>query len=132
MDIHQADIDDLKQRVAKRNYSKYLLSMKLPRVRALTQQNIRFDFPVTALVGTNGGGKSTVLGAAAIAYKSVKPGEFFPKSNVGDTSMANWRIDYELIDHTFGHAAISRNARFVAAKWRREDLADRDVIYFPI
>ncbi|HEX2560376.1 ATP-binding protein, partial [Phenylobacterium sp.] len=131
MDIHQSDIDELKQRVAKRNYRKYLVEMKLSRVRALTDQTIRFDFPVTALIGTNGGGKSTVLGAAAIAYKSVKPGEFFPKANVGDTSMANWRIDYSIIDRD-GSGVASRNARFVAAKWRREELLDRDVAYFPI
>jgi len=133
VDIHKSDIDDLKQRVSKRNYRKYTLEMRLARVRALKDQKIRFEFPVTALIGTNGGGKSTVLGAAALAYKSVKPGDFFPKSNVGDTSMQNWRIDYELVDRDKEQAAnINRNARFVAAKWRREELVDRQVIYFPI
>lgn len=132
-DIHQSDIDELRQRVSKRNYRQYLLEMKLVRVRALRDQKIRFDFPVTALIGTNGGGKSTVLGAAAIAYKSVRPGEFFPKSNVGDASMANWRIDYDLIDRGANvSSTLARNARFVAAKWRRDELLGREVVYFPI
>ena len=43
----------------------------------------------TALIGPNGGGKSTVLGAAACAYREMRPGLFFPKSSIGDTSMSN-------------------------------------------
>jgi ABC-type branched-subunit amino acid transport system ATPase component len=132
-DIHQSDIDNLRQRASRRNYRKYLVEMRLGRVRALRDQRIRFDFPVTALIGTNGGGKSTVLGAAALAYKAIRPGEFFPKSNVGDVSMANWRIDYDLIDRDLSSSStISRNARFVAAKWRREELVQREVVHFPI
>lgn len=131
-DIHKSDIDELRQRVAKRNYRRYLLEIRLAKLRALRDQKIRFDFPVTALIGTNGGGKSTVLGAAALAYKSIRPGEFFPKSNVGDLSMANWRVEYELIDRDLNQNPLTRNARFVSAKWRRDDLLNRDVVHFPI
>lgn len=133
MDIHKSDIDELKQKVAKKNYAKYLLEMNIERVRALRGQKIKFDFPVTALIGTNGGGKSTVMGAAAIAYKSVKPGDFFPKATVGDNSMADWRIDYEIIDRSESQEVIrNKNARFASAKWRRDDFLDRDVVIFPI
>lgn len=131
-DVQPSDIAELKQRVAKRNYKKYITEMKIGRARGLKDQKLRFEFPVTALIGTNGGGKSTVLGAAALAYKSVKPGDFFPKSNVGDNSMANWRIDYDLIDRDVQVDPMARNARFVASKWRRDDLLDREVLYFPI
>jgi len=131
MEIQQSHVEDLRQRVLKRNYRKYLSEMKIVKVRGLNEQTIRFDFPVTAIIGTNGGGKSTVLGAAAIAYKSVRPGEFFPKSNVGDVSMSNWRVEYQLVDKDVA-GSTARNARFVAAKWRRDELLDRDVVYFPI
>ena len=47
--------------------------------------------------------------------------------------MANWRIDYDILDRTIEtKRTVSRNARFVSAKWRREDLAERDVLIFPI
>jgi len=108
-------------------------SLRLTNVRSFVNQTIHFDFPVTAIIGTNGGGKSTILGASALAYKSVKPGDFFPKSNIGDTSMANWRIDYDLLDRKLNPAApLTRSARFVAAKWRRENLVERDVVVAPI
>jgi hypothetical protein len=68
-----------------------------------------------------------------LAYKAVKPGDYFPKSNVGDTSMANWRIDFNILDRTFAQKGnLNRNARFVSSKWRRDDLAERDVVIFPI
>lgn len=133
MDVRPADIVFLEERVKKLSYGRYMTSLRLTNVRSFVNQTITLDFPITAIIGTNGGGKSTILGALALAYKSVKPGDFFPKSNIGDTSMANWRIDYDLIDRKINSAGIiSRSARFVAAKWRRENLVERDVVVIPI
>jgi len=133
MDVRQTDIESLEEKVKKLSYNKYLPSLRLSNVRSFTNQTITFDFPVTAIIGTNGGGKSTILGAAALAYKNVKPADFFPKSNVSDTSMANWRIDYDIIDRTVNKAGvIQRNARFASAKWRRDIVVERDVVVIPI
>lgn len=133
MDIRQSDIESLEEKAKKLSYEKYLPRLKLSNVRSFKNQTINFDFPVTAIIGTNGGGKSTILGAVALAYKDVKPGDFFPKSNIGDTSMSNWRIDYDIIDRTINKsAAIPRNARFVSAKWRRDAVLDRNVVVIPI
>jgi AAA domain, putative AbiEii toxin, Type IV TA system len=47
--------------------------------------------------------------------------------------MANWRIDYDILDRTVAkNGTLSRNARFASAKWRREDLLERDVLLFKI
>ena len=133
MDVRQSDIESLEEKVKKLSYQKYLPSLRLSNVRSFTNQKINFDFPVTAIIGTNGGGKSTILGAAALAYKDVRPGEFFPKSNIGDTSMANWRIDYDLVDRSLNKAGVmQRNARFVSAKWKRDQVAERNVVVIPI
>lgn len=78
MDVQQSDIDNLEERVKKLSYQTYLPVLRMSNVRSFNRQTINFDFPVTAIIGTNGGGKSTVLGAAALAYKSIKPGDFFP------------------------------------------------------
>ncbi|MCX8996400.1 AAA family ATPase [Rhizobiaceae bacterium BDR2-2] len=133
MDVRPSDIESLEEKVKKLSYEKYLPNLRLSNVRSFTNQTINFDFPVTAIIGTNGGGKSTILGAAALAYKDVKPGEFFPKSNIGDTSMANWRIDYDIIDRKMNKTGrIQRNARFVSAKWRRDTVMERNVVVIPI
>jgi predicted ATP-binding protein involved in virulence len=75
----------LLEKVSNRSYGKYLLKISLARARAFTDKAISFDFPVTALVGPNGGGKTTVLGAAACAYKTVKPSLYFSKSGKFDS-----------------------------------------------
>ena len=90
--MRSSDIESLEEKVKKLAYDRYLPSLRLSNVRSFTNQIIKFDFPVTAVIGTNGGGKSTILVAAALSYKQVKPGDFFPKSNIGDTSMSNSRI----------------------------------------
>lgn len=134
MDVQPSDIESLTEKVRKLSYDKYLPSLRLSNVRSFTNQTVTFDFPVTAIIGTNGGGKSTILGAIALAYKDVKPGDFFPKSNIGDTSMANWRIDYDVLDRNGVNKTgpVQRNARFVSAKWRRENVMERGVVVIPI
>ena len=67
------------QRVSGNNYRQFLKKCTLKNIRGFLDQVIEFKSPVTALIGTNGGGKSTILGAAALAYKDVKPGQFFPR-----------------------------------------------------
>lgn len=133
MDIRDSDIVTLEEKVRNLKYNKYLRSLIMSNVRSFEHQEITFDFPVTAIIGTNGGGKSTILGAAALAYLSVKPGDFFPKSNIGDNSMANWRIDYKVIDREAkNNGELSTNARFTSAKWRRSKALNRDVVVIPI
>jgi predicted ATPase len=133
MDVHKSDIDSLEEKVKKLAYVKYLSSIRLSNVRSFANQTITFDFPVTAIIGTNGGGKSTILGSTALAYKSVRPRDFFPKSNIGDTSMSNWRIDYDILDRKLNTTGIfSRNSRFVSAKWKRDSVVDRQVVVIPI
>jgi AAA15 family ATPase/GTPase len=132
-EIRESTIRELLDKVKKQNVGAYLRRIKLNKVRAFADQAVEFDFPVTALIGTNGGGKSTVLGAAAIAHKAVRPGLFFPKSSIGDESMSNWSIGYEIVDKkTNPTQTITRNARFRNSKWVRDDLIDRSVLYFGI
>ena len=87
-EIRHSQLVALIEKVHRLNYSKYLRTVHLKRIRGLQDAQVNFDFPVTALIGPNGGGKSTVLSAAACAYKKKKPGLFFPKSSIGDDSMS--------------------------------------------
>lgn len=118
--IRQSTINALRQKVARKNYGKYLLKINLVHVRGLRDQTIIFEFPVTALIGPNGGGKTTILGAAATAYSSIKPRQFFTKSGRFDDSMANWRMEYELIDRDVSQTdTFRRTAAFHSSKWSR-------------
>ena len=132
-EIRDNEIRDLLQKVKTQKYGNYLRKIRLTKVRAFTDEVVDFDFPVTALIGTNGGGKSTILGGAAIAYKSIRPSLFFPKSSIGDDSMSNWSIGYDLINKSERPTQlVQRSARFKNAKWARDDLIDRTVLYFGI
>jgi len=132
-EIRDNVIRDLLQKVKTQNFGIYLRRARLTKVRAFTDEVVEFDFPVTALIGTNGGGKSTVLGAAAIAHKTIRPALFFPKSSIGDEAMSNWSIGYDIIEKSKNPShAIQRSARFRNSKWVRDDLIDRPVLYFGI
>lgn len=132
-EIRASTRTQLLDKVRRHDYGRYLFKASIARIRGFVGEDITFDFPVTALIGPNGSGKSAVLGAAGCAYKPVKPGTFFPKSAVGDESMAGWRVEYELIDKQLNpRQLIKRTSNFRHAKWVRSDIADRDVLFFGI
>lgn len=131
-EIRDSEIRHLEDKVAAGNYGTYLRKVTLRRVRGFTDRVVSFDFPVTALVGPNGGGKSTILGAAGMAYKSMAPGRFFAKSGLYDASMKDWAIEYELIDKGLNpRLALQRTASFPKLKWNRKAIA-RHVVLFGV
>lgn len=120
-EIRDSEVKELLKKVQEKNYGKYLLKISIEKARAFKEKSITFDFPVTAIVGVNGGGKTTVLGAAACAYKTVKPSLFFAKSGRFDSSMQNWKFEYELIEKEIKPLdSIRRIAKFARYKWSRE------------
>jgi len=120
-------------KVRDNKFNQYVKSVTLKNVRGFSNEKVEFRCPVTALIGTNGGGKSTILGAVALAYKSIKPGQFFPKAFVGDESMSEWEIDLELTDKPIvKDKNISRTAKFKQSRWRRDNFPQRQVIYVEI
>jgi len=132
-EIRPSQLSALSDKVRRSNYATYLKSVRLNKVRGFNGAQVNFDFPVTALVGPNGGGKSTVLGAAACAYKSIKPSIFFPKSSIGDNSMSEWSIEYELIDKSKNQTGtIRRSSTFRQLKWVRGEVVTRPLSYFGI
>ncbi|WP_459549910.1 ATP-dependent nuclease [Nocardia sp. X0981] len=131
-EIRPSEIADLETKVSKGSYGKYLKRVILRRVRGFIDREVSFDFPVTALVGPNGGGKTTVLGAAALAYKDVLPGRFFAKSGKYDESMQNWTIEYEIIDKSINpRLPVTRTSSFKKLKWNR-NIVEREVLVFGV
>ncbi len=130
--VRESDINALQEKVADSNYRKYLKRVLLKKLRGFEDREVSFEFPVTALVGPNGGGKTTILGAAAMLYKSVMPRRFFAKSGKYDESMKDWAIEYDLIDRDLKERiGLQRTASFKALKWNR-NAVDREVLIFGV
>lgn len=120
--VRDGVINGLLEKAATRNYGQYLPKLTLKKVRGFIDQPVAFDFPVTAIIGPNGGGKTTVLGAAACAYKDVQPRRFFAKSGTYDESMQDWAIEYEILDreNLNPRESVRRTASFKNRRWKRE------------
>ena len=132
-EIRDSTKTQLIEKVRRHDYGKYLYKASIEKIRGFAGEDITFEFPVTALIGPNGSGKSSILGVAGCAYKTIKPGTFFPKSSVGDESMSDWRVEYELVEKQLNdRQLIKRSSNFRQAKWVRADVADRDVLFFGI
>ena len=131
-EIRPSQIKKLSEKVRKLNYEKYLYKINLIKCRAFEEQLIELDFPVTALIGPNGGGKTTILGACALLYDSIAPRQFFTRNKQLDEEMRNWAITYDAIDRSKSKAApLRRTASFSKEKWYR-DAIERDVIFFGV
>lgn len=131
-EIRQSTINGLLTKASSRSYNQYLPKIVLKKIRGLVDQPVSFDFPVTAIIGPNGGGKTTVMGAAGCAYRSVVPRRFFSKSGVYDESMQDWSIEYEIIDRSSNPKdSIRRTASFKNHRWNR-DAPERHVLIFGV
>ncbi|HGH4633726.1 TPA: ATP-dependent endonuclease [Enterobacter bugandensis] len=133
MKVSPNDLKIEMDKVRDNKFNKYVKRVTLRNVRGFAEEVVDFRTPVTALIGTNGGGKSTILGAVALAYKNIKPSKFFPKSFYGDDSMSEREIELEITDKQIANDKnITRTAKFKQLKWRRDSFPDRSVIYIEI
>lgn len=131
-EIRNSQLKKLEDKADKLNYEKYLSKIHIIKCRAFEEQVIRFDFPVTALIGPNGGGKTTILGACALLYDSVAPRQFFTRNKQLDEEMRNWSISYDAIDRTKSKMdVVKRTASFSKEKWYRDALK-RETLFFGV
>jgi predicted ATPase len=132
-EIRNSTINTLLEKTRKKNYRRYLSSIRLEKIRLFNGDRITFDFPVTALIGPNGGGKSTIIGVALLAYQSNKPSNIFKKSRVGDEGMNNWLMEFEIINKESNKTGTERfNLSFVNDVWNRSKTFHREVKFLSI
>jgi AAA15 family ATPase/GTPase len=129
-EVRDSTINSLLERARDRSYKKYLNKLNLRNVRGFVDQEISFDFPVTAIIGPNGGGKTTVLGAAAIIHREIPPRAFFSKSGRYDSGMQDWTIEYEITDRDISpRNPVQRTASFKNLKWNRDALGRQALLF---
>ncbi len=82
---HQ-EIQKIREQHAAKQWPKFLESLTINGLRGWTGQSVTFGFPVTALVGENGTGKSTILKTAACGYERAGAERtFYPSGFFLDT-----------------------------------------------
>ena len=99
------------------NWPRRLEWLEISGVRGWTGQRIDLSFPIVALVGENGSGKSTVLQAAAAAYRSTPKdryaSDFFPDTPFERIQGATIRYSYRQ-----GPETLTRTVRKPTNRWR--------------
>ncbi len=83
-------------------WPKWLEWIEITGVRGWTGQRISFAFPIVAIVGENGSGKSSILQAAACTYQDTSrngvtwfPTEFFPETTWDNLLDVYWPSDID-------------------------------------
>lgn len=84
--VSNPDIQKIRDQFSGGLWPQFLESVEISGVRGWSGQIVTFRFPVVAIVGENGSGKSTVLKVAASAYdpkkgKGYYPSDFFPSTH---------------------------------------------------
>jgi predicted ATPase len=94
--------------------------LKISGLRGWNSQRIDFKFPLIAVVGENGTGKSTILQAAASVYRSNKgkketffPTDFFPDTPWDEIKKA--KIEYSVREDKTSHQGYIHKP---AGRWR--------------
>ena len=101
------------------SWPKRLEWIEIAGIRGWTGQRVDFSFPVVALVGENGSGKSTVLQSVAAAYKAPLAkaeryaSDFFPDTPFEKITQATIRFSYRE-----GSGSQVRTVRKPSDRWR--------------
>lgn len=82
-------------------WQQFIKSIKITNIHGWVDQEIHFRFPVVAIVGENGVGKSTFLKAAICAYKNRNGKDFYPSNMFMSTrwdaaAMSGAVIEYKI------------------------------------
>lgn len=117
------------------NWKKFLNSVNIKNLRGIDDNTIKFDYPITVIVGENGSRKSTILKSAASAYLSNSPNVegYYPSSFFVDTAwdtISNVTLEYEF---TQGDQRNRFKISKGTSRWRYpKHRPKRDVFFFDV
>lgn len=115
-------IRQLENKWATTPYPKYLNSLELKNIRGWSGQKIEFKFPIVAIVGENGMGKSTIIQAAAAIYKASSGGHgFFASTFFPDTAWEEFSGVEINANITEGLNTHDISIRKPTTRWRGND-----------
>jgi predicted ATPase len=122
-------------RNASNGWPQFLESVQVSGLRGWSGERVEFRFPVTAIAGENGAGKSTILKASAAAYTTSQqdgltfyPDDFFP--NTPWETVDGVVLEYQI---RRGNAVNTITLRKPSKRWRGlPDRYPRAVFYLDI
>lgn len=117
------------------NWPKLLEWLEINGIRGWAGQRVSFAFPIVAVVGENGSGKSTILQVAACAYQNTSdggetwfPSEFFPET--AWDNLADVRVTY---GYKQGQDHFQARLRKPTTRWLGQpDRPERSVEYIDL
>jgi predicted ATPase len=83
--MNHGEIQRIRDQFQGGHWPQFLDRVDIKGLRGWQGQSVTFRFPVTAIVGENGSGKSTVLKVAAAAYEASKEAGYYPSDFFLDT-----------------------------------------------
>lgn len=94
-----SEVNEIRRQFAEGKWKKFVKSVKIDNLHGWSGQTINFNFPVCAIVGENGIGKSTFLKAAACAYDNKNMQTFYPSRMFVKTQWDQGSIDGAYIEY---------------------------------
>jgi predicted ATPase len=129
-----AEVNTIRGQFQAGHWPQFLEMVSISGLRGWVNQTVNFNFPVVAIVGENGTGKSTLLKCSACAYENRdKKKRFFPSSFFVDT---HWdRIQDVVLTYRVkrGNDTTSYKITKPSRRWRvPESLPERNVFLFDV
>jgi predicted ATPase len=104
---------------SKQGWPKRLEWIEIEKIRGWRGERVEFPFPITALVGENGVGKSTILQAIAASYRGdLYASDFFPDTPWEQVRGAEIRVS---LREGATSGSIPSSVRKLTERWRGND-----------
>ena len=114
-------------------WPKWLEWLEIRRIRGWAGQRIPLNFPIVAIVGENGSGKSTILQAAACVYQNTNGNTWFPSEFFPETAWDNLQDVRLTFGYKQGDAHDVGSVRKPTTRWLGQpDRPQRRVAYIDL
>jgi len=115
------------------SWPKFLEWLEIKDIRGWSGQRVPLSFPIVAIVGENGSGKSTILQTAACAYQNVAGESWFPSEFFPETAWDNLRDVRMTYGYKQGGEHFSSSIRKPTTRWLGQpDRPERPVEYIDL
>ena len=117
-------------------WPQFIDSIRISNIHGWTGQEMQFKFPVVAVVGENGMGKSTFLKAAACAYHNKRGKDFYPSKMFISTHWDESALSGAIIEYKVKLGESRRTLRWKkTSDWGfspKQGKPERDVYFLDI